>query len=187
MKSIFRILLVSVLVFVGCKGGFAQNAFEEGSIGINADFGMGHETWGTKFLPSFNLSGDYAIKNVIHDNGSISAGVMFGFGSTKEEFSLRAGVRGALHYTFVDNLDTYAGIGMGIKYSKGKESDDYNNNNSWWNSSTSLTSIHDPETHFVYVPLIAGARYMFTDIFGANAEVEISKFTYFKFGVSLLF
>lgn len=171
----------------GLNSASAQsNAFSQGSIGINAGFGFGNNTWGNGFMPTFNLAGDYAIKNVIHDNGSISLGAIFGIGGNKSENNFRLGVRGLLHYTFVDKLDTYGGIAMGMKHSKGKVNDSSNGYGSLlagWDDDDE----GGKETHFTYIPLIAGARYMFTDQFGAYSEIAISKFAYLQIGVSLIF
>jgi hypothetical protein len=157
-----------------------SNAFPKGKIGVNAGFGFGNNTWGNGFMPTFNLAGDYAIKDVINDGGSISLGAFFGIGGNKSENNFRLGVRGALHYTFVDKLDTYGGIAMGLKHSKGKGNDSSNGYGS-------LMDEDSKETHFSFIPIFAGARYMFTDQLGAYSEIAISKFAYFQIGLSVMF
>lgn len=187
-KVLFNVCLSVFILIIGQTIVSAQNVFPKGSIGINAGFGIGNNTWGAEFMPSFNLAGDYAFKNISNDRGSLSGGAFFGLGSNKDELNIRFGVRGLLHYTFVDKLDTYGGIGMGLKYSKGKEEENYDNDPyglNWGNYN--LANIHEPETHFTFIPLIAGARFMFTDKIGAFSEVAISKFAYLQFGVSLNF
>ena len=178
-------LLLFSIVFVS-KVSAQNNAFSSGTIGINTGLGFGSNTWGNGFMPTFNLAGDYAIKDVINDGGSISLGAFFGIGGNKSENNFRLGVRGALHYTFVDKLDTYGGIAMGVKHSKGKDNDPSNGNGSLlggWDDDDE----GGKETHFTFIPIFAGARYMFTDQFGAYSEVAISKFAYLQIGVSVLF
>ncbi len=178
-------LLLFSIVFVS-KVSAQNNAFSSGTIGINAGLGFGSNTWGNGFMPTFNLAGDYAIKDVINDGGSISLGAFFGIGGNKSENNFRLGVRGALHYTFVDKLDTYGGIAMGVKHSKGKDNDPSNGYGSLlggWDDDDE----GGKETHFTFIPIFAGARYMFTDQFGAYSEVAISKFAYLQIGVSVLF
>jgi len=187
MKKYFflTMLLLFSIVFVS-KVSAQNNAFSSGTIGINAGLGFGSNTWGNGFMPTFNLAGDYAIKDVINDGGSISLGAFFGIGGNKSENNFRLGVRGALHYTFVDKLDTYGGIAMGVKHSKGKENDPSNGYGSLlggWDDDDE----GGKETHFTFIPIFAGARYMFTDQFGAYSEVAISKFAYLQIGVSVLF
>ena len=187
MKKYFflTMLLLFSIVFVS-KVSAQNNAFSSGTIGINAGLGFGSNTWGNGFMPTFNLAGDYAIKDVINDGGSISLGAFFGIGGNKSENNFRLGVRGALHYTFVDKLDTYGGIAMGVKHSKGKENDPSNGYGSLlggWDDDDE----GGKETHFTFIPIFAGARYMFTDQFGAYSEFAISKFAYLQIGVSVLF
>ena len=186
MKKVTFVILTALIAFFVGNVSAQSNAFPKGKIGVNAGFGFGANTWGAGFMPTFNLAGDYAIKDVINDGGSISLGAFFGIGGNKSENNFRLGVRGALHYTFVDKLDTYGGIAMGLKHSKGKVNDSSNGYGSLlagWDDDDE----GGKETHFTFIPIFAGARYMFTDQLGAFSEVAISKFAYFQIGLSVMF
>ena len=78
MKKVAFVILTTLIAFFVGNVSAQSNAFPKGKIGVNAGFGFGNNTWGNGFMPTFNLAGDYAIKDVINDGGSISLGAFFG-------------------------------------------------------------------------------------------------------------
>ena len=187
MKKLFLMLCVSVLLAVSCMSeAKAQCEFSQGSLGLNFGFGCGNSHY-TKdarnwhndfFVPTFNFALDYAILgNIINNNGSISAGGYFSMGKGSKKYNgvkfsdgrWRVGTRGALHYTWVNNLDTYAGVAIGFRNDKYK-----------WDGNNDDT---DPSVDF---EAFAGARYKLGN-FAIFSEVATTDFAYFQIGVSLVF
>lgn len=172
----------------------AQNEFYVGSVGLN--FGLGCGTvnhsdnhFNNIFLPSFEFAGDYSfLPNVINANGTVSGGLYFGIGSgSRTEYSShykqdvkytdnywRAGTRGALHYTWVRDLDTYAGIAIGFKHQTYKRN--YDNG-----SSETPRDDFDFDCHG-----FAGARYKLNHSVALFSELATTHFAWFQIGVSVL-
>ncbi|MBR4324888.1 MAG: hypothetical protein IKP73_05120 [Bacteroidales bacterium] len=169
----------------------AQNEFFPYSIGLN--FGVGCGTvnresnhWNNIFLPSVEFAGDLSfLPNVINRNGSVSGGIYGGIGAgsrTGYDSRLRkdvkynasywrGGTRGALHYSWVRNLDTYAGIAFGVKHRKIKaDTKEYSDD-----ISTDFDSYG-----------FAGARYKFNHSVAAFSEVASSHYAWWQIGVSVL-
>lgn len=112
------------------------------------------------------IAADYGIvSGFINGNAAVSVGGELGIftGRTDErgtfvDFSLSA--RGNFHYEFVESLDTYAGVNVGLGIG-----DDF----------------------WPYVTAHVGARYYFTERFGVNAEVGAGTGFNLSAGVSYKF
>lgn len=73
--------------------------------------------------------------------------------------------RGAYHYDFgIDNLDVYAGLGVGFSYEREK----LKTNDPYYNSSSVSVSLGSWYRGYVFV----GGRYMFTSNLGGYLEVS---------------
>ena len=194
MKKIFTIITMAMLIFVmGINNVKAQGcALSEGSFALNLGLGIGnndghnydnHWHGNSYVVPTFNAAIDYAfLGNVINQHGSVSGGLYMGFGRGSKKdggYKLidgrwRIGTRGALHYTWVTNLDTYAGLSVGVRSDKYKLKD--NNGN---------TSDPTTDSHFDCFGF-AGARYDFGGI-AVYSELAFTNFAFFQIGVAFMF
>ncbi len=89
-----------------------------------------------------------------YDNSYFSLGEKYGIKGS----SILLGARGALHYQFVDKLDTYAGLMLGYQIVSSSEYGKYIGNYTHSGSA-------------VGYGLYVGARYFFTENIGAFAEL----------------
>lgn len=192
MKRIFAIVSMAIVMMMAGYQASAQCAFPEGSWGINLGFGVGnssgHHSYGNHWcdkitIPSFNVAVDYAfLPNIINSNGCISGGgyLSLGRGSDKSYDwkdmvgQWKVGTRGALHYTWVRHLDTYAGVGLGAKHEgyKGK----YLPNGD--------KTPKDNSTDFDFSGF-AGVRYIMGN-FAVYSEVCTSNYAWFQIGISFV-
>ena len=69
---------------------------------------------GLRGYPLVSASLDYCIADGIADKGSIGVGPYAGFGFSSSYNYLFGGARGTFHYPIIDDLDTYAGFGVGL-------------------------------------------------------------------------
>ena len=170
MKSVFfrKMAIIAIAVVTMSVAAHAQTpAFTKGDNAINVGIGFGGTLYsGYGFLwssvtrmPAITASYEHGIiGHVWDDNSSIGVGGLIGHSSVKwKDLDWRInttliGARGSLHYTFVDKLDTYAGLMLGYKIiSDNTGHYDYNNS---FVSDTYL-----------------GARYYFTDNFAVYGEI----------------
>ena len=181
----FILSIVAVLAMLCCTvaDSSAQNEFYVGSVGLNFGIGCGtvnhsENHWNNIFIPSIEFAGDYSfLGNVINRNGSISGGIYLGVGQGSKtehnikysDFCWRVGTRGALHYSWVSDLDTYAGVAFGCKHQtyKIKNADE--------------TTDFDFDSYG-----FGGARYKFNHSVAAYAEVATTHIAWFQIGISVL-
>ena len=130
--------------------------------------GYGYKGSGYHELPTFTISYERCIiENLFNDQSSLGVGGLVGYTSAKYDYSdywgwkstdIMIGARGALHYAFVDKLDTYAGVMVGF------------NINTWkWHGTYESTS--NAGTSGLAYTLFVGARYYFTESIAAFAEL----------------
>ena len=184
MKKILTIIAALVMICGTALDSKAQNEFYPPSIGLN--FGLGCGTinhsdnhFNNIFIPSFEFAGDYSfLPNVINSNGSVSGGIYFGIGKGSRtehdikysDFCWRIGTRGALHYTWVRYLDTYAGIAFGAKHQTFK---------------IDKTNTEKSELDFDCYGF-GGARYKFNNSVAVFSELATSHQAWFQIGISVL-
>ena len=190
MKRFFLLLTVlTVICGFSAKTVSAQGcAFPTGSLGINLGLGLGNSDYGGYYdnghflVPTFNAAVDYAfLGNIINSNGSISGGGYFGIGGGREKLEghknidnrFRLGTRGALHYTWVRNLDTYAGVGLGFRQDRYKRKD-----------ANGTTHDHGSPSDFDCFGF-AGVRYIMGN-FAFYSELQTSNFSFFQIGISFV-
>ncbi|PID88663.1 MAG: hypothetical protein CSB03_00185 [Bacteroidia bacterium] len=166
MKKIYLLFFVLLTAFAAQ----AQTSNQKGDLFLNAGVGIG--TYGATNLsiPPITVSADYTLKDKLFDEySSLSAGAYLGYYGTSSSygaFSSRwsnflLGGRGAVHYSFVDKLDTYAGLMLGydiVSYTTKGELRSVNLNDSSSNG------------NFIFSAFV-GARYFFTETIGAYAEI----------------
>lgn len=194
MKKLIILFAVVASVFATTQVS-AQCAFPKGSLGMNFGFGAAStDSWHYNsaysyngfFTPTFNFALDYAfLGNVINSRGSVTAGGYFGIGGGRQKYDSYKyvdnrwclGTRGALHYTFVRALDTYAGIGIGYTNNKYKLKDSNGN---------VINTADAPYDGFNTYPF-AGAKFMFSENVGVYSELAINHFAWFQIGLALKF
>lgn len=179
-----------ILTVLCCLIGFTTNAqiFSKGDIVLNGTIGFGSLTNYSIGLPPIAISGEYCIVDNLFDaNSAIGVGAYVGVGRYKHvhwnDYDVKIkdlytrwvfGARGLFHYNFVDNLDTYAGLMLGVYSNSEKKTYTDNTNTVKTNKYTSAA--------FAY-SLFIGARYYFTPNFGVVAEAGYG-LTFFSLGVT---
>lgn len=171
------------------------NKFHKGDFALSADFGMGNFHWdysdgSGRFMGSFTLTGEYGIlDNIINERGSISVGGQVGYGWGDDDWNnglikgetnyhtLRIATRGTLHYQFIPQLDTYAGLTFGIVDINHVEVEDDGNEESY----------NDNNATFVMPAIFTGARYMFNRNFGVHSELTWDHFSFWTIGITVKF
>jgi len=150
----------------------AQNTFNKGDKVFQAGIGLGSTYYYSSMIP-LSASFELGIKdNLFDDKSSIGVGGYFGFASGKGLTLLCPVVRGLFHYQLVDKLDTYAGLGLGLRLWSWKDS---------YYGYYGKASGSD-----LIIPFIAGARYYFSDNIAGFAELGY-EIAYLTVGVSFKF
>ena len=131
-------------------------------IGIGATYYHGYG-WKTTLPPIF-ISGDYGFRDDIGP-GVLGIGAYLGFNSYKWEStwlltnqtygwkytSIIAGARGTYHYEFIETLDTYGGVLIGLRYTHDSYFGD------------AVFDVDPDSGIFPVFSFFAGGRYYFTD------------------------
>ena len=105
-KKLF--FLVAVLCFLGL-GAQAQGTMSKGQ--LVGSLKVGFSDYG---LP-LGLSADYGVvSGFINGNAAVSVGGEVGVYISDVYTHLSLAARGNFHYEFVDNLDTYVGLNLGV-------------------------------------------------------------------------
>lgn len=163
MKKIFAVLMV--MFFAISQLSAQQPSFNKGdkvldfTIGVPHLYGYG---WG---VPPIIASFEMGIVDGILEKAAVGVGGYAGFSSASwlgnSYFNFHFGVKGAFHYPFVDNLDTYAGILTGY-------------------------TVSDLSYYGLDWGGFVGLRYYFSDSFGVNAEAGYGV-TFLRAGISFKF
>jgi hypothetical protein len=190
MKKTLKIVSLSlILALVIPFTSLNAQIFDKGDIVMSAGIGLGStyyahgSAYKTTMLPIF-LTGDYCLKEDLGP-GSLGVGAYLGYSSYKYDYSLYdwyvkystiiIAARGTYHFTeLVDKLDLYGGVLLGVKIQTHKYSD------------PDLEDYYNATGSGVAYSLFAGARYYFTDNFGAMAELGYG-IAWLSLGVSLKF
>lgn len=185
MKKRTLLLLLMCFFAVGLK---AQEVFYKGTIAANASVGLGSYNNYGMGIPPLSLAVDVGIiNNLIGNNGSIGIGGYIGFATNSNSYGYYTnyykstvtrmcfGIRGTFHYQFLDKLDTYAGLMLGLYTYKWKYD--------WSDSYYDYYSPNNTKTSDFAFSVFAGARYYFNEKFGVNAEIGYG-FTYLSAGIT---
>ncbi len=189
MKKVLATAFAIVATFAVAEMASATsniNTFKKGDLGLNVNFHLG--TLNDEGMAGISAVGEYGIlNNIINEKGSIGVGAQIGCGWSSEKLYssdlgnykiknsvFRIATRGVLHYQFIPQLDTYAGLSFGIMDFKKYK--------------TKGAGIHAEETDnsFIFAPF-AGVRYMLSSNFGFTSEVAFDEFTWFSIGVAFKF
>jgi hypothetical protein len=149
MKKIF--LVLAVVIFAAVNLNAQSPAFEKGDKVLSFTAGLPYVSTYSAVIPPVMAGLEVGIVDGILERGAVGIGGYLGFQTFSHFSNVLLGVRGAFHYTFVDNLDTYAGFSTGWRL--GFAEDGY----------TAWTGF----THSEFI----GARYYFTNSFAVQAEM----------------
>jgi len=175
----------SLFCFIAVQASAQIPSFVKGDNVAGIGIGFGGYNFGTGYsgTPYFTGYFENCVKdNLFDEKSSLGIGGTLGYKSNKWESSgwgykytyFLIGVRGALHYAFVDKLDTYAGLMIGYRGSSSKEiGTPIGVKASSWGGMTS--------------DIFVGARYYFTDNVAAFLELGYSWFSVGTIGVSFKF
>jgi hypothetical protein len=151
-------------------------------LGLGATYYTGGFGYKTTFPPIF-VAGDYCLREKLGP-GNLGVGGYLGYSTYKWDYygdygqkfsTMIIAARGTYHFVdLVDKLDLYGGVTLGAKIVSEK---DYGE---WGNAS------HTSNGSGVAYSLFAGARYYFTDNFGAMGELGYG-IAWLSLGVSLKF
>src|SRR5690554_5471159 len=175
-------LIIFISAITISIAGYAQTpAFEKSDLVFNAGIGFGSSIYSgvgySSVLPGLSLSGEYGIVDDIWtDRLNLGVGGYIGFSGSKwgnvKTTYIVFGARGAFHYTFVDNLDVYAGALLGYRIVSDNRAD------------SGLYPLYSPYRNRVVFSPYIGARYYFSDKFGVMGELG-GGITYANIGVTL--
>lgn len=159
---------------------------ENGEKILNLGVGLGTALYSgsgyTGSVPPISASLEVVLKDDLFDgNGALGVGGYLGYAAYKWEYSgwgwkysnIIIGPRGYLHYNFLENLDTYAGVMLGYNVVSSKET---GNSIPGYNYNASSGGV-------IFSGFI-GARYFFNEKVAAMAELG-SGIAYLNLGVAL--
>ncbi len=188
MKKL-AIILSSVLV-LGLTSKVQAQEFEEGTNIINLSIGFGSGLYNglgySSTIPGVGVSFEHGIvDDVIWDGVNIGVGAYFGVSGSKFEVDnpftgttygykytyIIPAARGAVHYSFVDGLDTYSGIHIGAQVVTSSEIGNV------------PPVAAGASKGGLYASGFIGARYYFTDNIAALVELG-SGIAYFNLGLT---
>ncbi|MDR3058018.1 MAG: hypothetical protein LBU84_07750 [Prevotella sp.] len=178
-------LLIIICALCSIAGSSAQNIFKKGDKVINAGIGFGNtyhsgSGYSTK-IPAISGSFEMCIiDNLFDEKSSLGVGGFIGYSSSEYKYDYAGsglykykysdfilGARGALHYQFIDNLDTYVGLSLGYDIVSGKASGTY------------LSTDYSASASGIEFGAFLGARYYFSDqwagMFELGYDIAIAK------------
>jgi hypothetical protein len=163
MKKIFAVLIV---MFIAVSQLSAQQpSFIKGDKVVDISIGLPSYGYGNVGIPPIIGSFEIGIVDGILEKAAVGVGGYVGFSSNNgvydNYFNFHFGVKGAFHYPFVDNLDTYAGMITGY-------------------------TVSDYSSYGFDFGAFVGARYYISDSFGFMAEAGYGV-TFLKIGVTFKF
>lgn len=180
-----KILLPLIAIALFVVQGNAQDIFVKGDKVLNLSVGVGSSlysgsVYGSK-TPALGASFEVGVVDDLFDeNSTLGVGGYIGYTGAKwdipgSDFKISSfiiGARGAVHYQFIDRLDTYGGLMLG-----------YNIVNSDWDSNTPGFD-GDATSSDLLLDLFVGGRYYFTDNVAGLVEIG-SGIAYLNIGVAL--
>ena len=185
--KIKSLLLVAVFAF----GFLFANAqvVQQGDKVLNLGIGLGNALYRgggyTSSIPPISGSLEVVIKDGLFDgNGAIGVGGYLGYAASKWKYSsfdygwkyssIIIGPRGYLHYNFLEDLDTYAGVMLGYNIVTSSQFGSY----SYGGYSASSSGV-------IFSGFV-GARYYFSDNLAGMLELG-SGIAYINIGIALKF
>ena len=180
MKKIISVIVV--LVMFGGILNAQESTFAKDDMVINAGVGFGWYSYGfgAKSIPAISLSLEKGIKEI--DFGTLSVGGIVGFkrasyswNSAYDDYAwtdIIVAARGAIHANIleVENLDTYGGVALGLRF-QSFSTYDYN-----------YEKVRNTNTNVLFAVYVGG-RYYFNEKFAAFGELGYG-LGYLTLGVS---
>lgn len=180
-----RILLSLVVIVLFVMQGYAQDIFMKGDRVINLSVGLGSGLYrGSAYSdisPAIAASYEMGVvDNLFDENSSLGVGGYLGYTGARQNFSggyfkysdIIIGARGAVHYQFIDNLDTYGGLMLAYDIVSSK---------------TSGTGVDvDATSSGLVLDIFVGGRYYFTEQVAGLVEIG-SGIAYFNIGLAYKF
>lgn len=176
----FLLPLVAVALFV--MQGYSQDIFVKGDRVVNLSVGLGSGLYrGSAFsdvTPA--IAGSFevgVIDNLFDENSSLGVGGYLGYTGARQNFAggyfkysdIILGARGAVHYQFIDKLDTYGGLMLAYDIVSSK---------------TTGTAFDASASSSGFVlDIFVGGRYYFTDQVAGLVEIG-SGIAYFNIGIA---
>lgn len=192
MKKALIIFIVAVILsainiqFVSaqpCGRNFIPN-FTKGKTDLSFGVGFGthwHHSEAYTTVPLFSVNVDHALRDDIGP-GVIGVGGYIGYEKFRDEFaggeygfnyaSVIFMGRATYHYQFIENFDTYTGIGLGLRFENQAQFGIHPNGLDETGNSV-----------FPSASLFIGGRYFFTETTAAFAEVSLGV-SYLTLGVT---
>jgi len=178
------ILLLSVIALFIMQGN-AQNTFNKGDKVVNLTVGLGSRLYSgsgySNITPAISGSYEVGVKDELFDaNSSLGVGGYVGYTGSKYTYSpgygwkynsVIVGARAALHYQFIDQLDTYTGLMLGYDIVSTKV----------FGSGAFDSSATGSGLAFSW---FLGGRYYFNDRFAGLVELGYG-IAYFNIGVAI--
>ncbi len=169
-------MIVALLLLVTNSVQVKSQLFSVGDKDVNLGIGFGTHWggYGTVGIPPISISFDYGFKDDIGP-GVLGIGGFLGFATSKYKYTypggdygwkysnILVGARGTYHMEFIDKLDTYAGIILGIRYTSAKEYGD------WYGTSLTSNAGVYPEFGF-----FVGGKYFLNDNLALFGELGYS-------------
>jgi hypothetical protein len=182
MKKFFLPFLAMTLFVIPVM---AQNTFNKGDRVVNLSVGFGSGLYSgsaySNVTPAIAGSYEYGVKDELFDaNSSLGVGAYLGYTGSKYTYGpgygwkysdIIIGARGAVHYQFIDHLDTYAGLMLGYDIVSSKT------------FGTGVFSGNATSSGFKF-DVFVGGRYYFTDKFAGLVELG-SGISYVNIGVAI--
>jgi hypothetical protein len=170
-----KIPALLALICLGYHAQAQESTFNQSDLVFNAGIGIGTNLYTgsaySSFLPPISISGEYALlENFITDGLTLGVGGYIGFAGAEyrvrvgnEEWGWRynytvMGARAAVHYPFLDKLDTYGGLMLSYNALNTREIGNVPGN-------------INPEGGNLGISLYIGGRYYFEENFAAMAEI----------------
>ena len=190
-----KLFAVLVLLVIAGGGLYAQNWYDsyapgiaESNIFINAGVGYGFSAY-SMGIPPIAVSADFKLPV----KPPITIGGIAAFSTWKHSTNnwslpnsdidvtytnIGFGVRGAYHFNFLKNLDTYAGLTLGYVIQKTDVT---------YGSAYGSQPAYDDGASFILIGGNVGARYFFTKNIGAYLELGYSGLQVASIGLSVKF
>jgi hypothetical protein len=184
--KIFLFATLFAFGFVSANAQEVKNGDKILNLGIGLGSGLGYGSGYKTSMPAISGSLEFIVKDdLFDDKGAIGVGGYIGYSAGKSSYNygggtygwkysnLVLGPRGYLHYSFLEKLDTYAGLMLGYWVSSSKE------------YGTVQTGFTSEGGGFIWSGYVGG-RYFFNDKFAGMLELG-SGITYLNIGVAMKF
>ncbi len=149
-------LLAATLLFLSITAKSQDPLFLQGDKHINIGVGYRH-------YPVIQVSADFGLVDEVFDYGTLGVSPYFGLGVSSTHSHISLGCLATLHYPLFYNLDSYAGVGIGVRHK----------NSSFYQNKTGITPA-----------IILGGNYPISKNFDAFAEIGTGE-AYFRMGVCI--